>query len=145
MQRRRSCGVFVLRVGETPAVLLLRDADGWDVPKGKDKRGERELQCAVRELYEETGIAPEHVSIEPSFRFEAVLRKRNRQGDVVEKTLVMFLGLVEQDAHVRCDDHDGFTWIPYEPGLTVGDALVDQLLRAVDEHLGTAPRRKRAG
>jgi hypothetical protein len=51
MRRRKSCGVFVLRGGEPPAFLLLKDGARWDVPKGKEKRGESELQCAMRELF----------------------------------------------------------------------------------------------
>ncbi len=139
----------MLRVGGDPAFLLLRDGARWDVPKGKDKRGESELQCAMRELFEETRLAPEHVTLDETFRFEAVWRKRNRAGEIIEKTLVMFLAMVEDDARVRCDDHDGFAWVRYEPGRIVDDATIDPLLRAVDEHVnphvGVAPRRKHAG
>lgn len=42
-------------------VLLVRGRLGgkWSFPKGHKKRGESDLQCALRELWEETGIIPE--------------------------------------------------------------------------------------
>ena len=54
----KSCGVVLFN--ETK-VLLLQHPDGtkvghWDFPKGHVEIGESELQTAVRELAEETGI-----------------------------------------------------------------------------------------
>lgn len=41
-------------------VLLVRGRLGgkWSFPKGHKKRGESDLQCALRELWEETGVTP---------------------------------------------------------------------------------------
>jgi 8-oxo-dGTP pyrophosphatase MutT (NUDIX family) len=40
----------------------------WDIPRGRKKRGEKELDCAFREFYEETGIPPtDYTILSPDF------------------------------------------------------------------------------
>lgn len=48
----------VMVVNKHGEVLLVKDrrTEKWSFPKGKCKRGERELDCALRELKEETGL-----------------------------------------------------------------------------------------
>jgi mRNA-decapping enzyme subunit 2 len=47
-------------INKNGEVLLVRGRLGgkWSFPKGHKKRGESDLQCALRELWEETGIIP---------------------------------------------------------------------------------------
>jgi 8-oxo-dGTP diphosphatase len=55
----RAAGGVVLRDGSGgPEVLLVhRPAyDDWSLPKGKAHRGERDEDCALREVEEETGL-----------------------------------------------------------------------------------------
>jgi len=52
-----SCGILVL---DHSGELLLGHATGtayWDIPKGQREPGESELEAAVREASEETGLA----------------------------------------------------------------------------------------
>lgn len=54
---KRSAGVVVMRrLRGEPHFLLLRCYDYWDFPKGEVEPGEAELQTAVREVAEETGL-----------------------------------------------------------------------------------------
>jgi ADP-ribose pyrophosphatase YjhB (NUDIX family) len=48
----------VILINSTGHVLLVRGRQGgkWSFPKGHKKRSESDLQCALRELQEETGI-----------------------------------------------------------------------------------------
>ena len=41
----------------------------WGFPKGKKKKNETEIDCASRELYEETGISNEMITIDKSCKF----------------------------------------------------------------------------
>lgn len=50
-----SCGVIVMKYGK----LLLGHATGqthWDLPKGGIDEGETPIECAIREMYEETSL-----------------------------------------------------------------------------------------
>jgi 8-oxo-dGTP pyrophosphatase MutT (NUDIX family) len=52
-----SCGIVLL---DPRGHVLLAHATGtnhWDIPKGQGERGETEIQSALREMVEETGIA----------------------------------------------------------------------------------------
>ena len=66
----KSCGVVLFNSGK---VLLLRHSSissrgggHWDFPKGHIDDGETEIQTALRELEEETGIA--HANVLDGFR-----------------------------------------------------------------------------
>jgi predicted NUDIX family NTP pyrophosphohydrolase len=66
---RRSAGILLYRVRNgTPEVLLVhpggpfwakRDLGAWSIPKGEYEDGEDPRACALRELEEELGTAPE--------------------------------------------------------------------------------------
>ena len=53
----RSAGVVVVRGnGPVQRVLVLRAYANWDFPKGQLEVGEQDLEAAIRETREETGI-----------------------------------------------------------------------------------------
>lgn len=55
-----SCGAVVWRQTNSGFEILLikqfRNRDSWGIPKGHLKEGETFEQCAVREVFEETGV-----------------------------------------------------------------------------------------
>ena len=52
--QEKSCGCVII---EDNKVLLIKQTKGhWDFPKGHMEKGETEVQTAVREVKEETGI-----------------------------------------------------------------------------------------
>ena len=53
----KSCGFLLVRGEPIREFLLMRHADRWDLPKGHVDAGETEMECALRELAEETGVA----------------------------------------------------------------------------------------
>jgi 8-oxo-dGTP pyrophosphatase MutT (NUDIX family) len=55
---RAAGGVVVVRDGATPTVLVIHRPryDDWSFPKGKADPGERDEDCALREVEEETGL-----------------------------------------------------------------------------------------
>ena len=69
MERIKSCGVLLFRSEPKRSFLLMRHADRWDLPKGHVDQGETETQCALRELWEETGIEANAIRIDPQFRY----------------------------------------------------------------------------
>ena len=54
-----AAGGLVWRVSDTGMEVLLihrPEHDDWSLPKGKRRRGESPLRCALREVLEETGL-----------------------------------------------------------------------------------------
>lgn len=56
LYRRRSSGLEVLLAHPGGPFWSKRDAGAWTLPKGEVEPGEEELDCARRELREETGL-----------------------------------------------------------------------------------------
>jgi len=82
-----SCGAVIYRKVQGRVVfLLLKHTNGnhWSLAKGHTESGETEVQTALREIDEETGL---RVKLKPGFR-EAI---RYSPSSGVEKTVVFFL------------------------------------------------------
>jgi bis(5'-nucleosidyl)-tetraphosphatase len=84
MTLEKSCGALVFRRfhGNTE-LLLIKHANGghWSFPKGHVESGETEVETAVREIKEETGI---DVIIDTSFReVISYSPKKDTQKDVI--------------------------------------------------------------
>jgi predicted NUDIX family NTP pyrophosphohydrolase len=86
----RSAGILLFRrTGEETEFLLVhpggpfwakKDAGAWSIPKGQIEEGEEPRACAIRELEEELGAAPE---LDPEALIE-LGSIRQRAGKVVE-------------------------------------------------------------
>lgn len=66
----RACGVLVVVGTPIERFLLMRHKDRWDLPKGHTDPGESDVETALREMQEETGIPPAAIVLDPFFRFE---------------------------------------------------------------------------
>jgi predicted NUDIX family NTP pyrophosphohydrolase len=90
MAGKRSAGILLYRrVGAEPEFLLVhpggpywakRDEASWSIPKGEIEPGEETRACALREMREELGPAPE---LDPELMIE-LGQIRQRSGKVVE-------------------------------------------------------------
>lgn len=90
MAAKRSAGILLFRrSGGNPEFLLIhpggpfwarKDEGAWSIPKGQIEDGEEPLACAIRELKEELGPAPE---LDPEQLVE-LSSIRQRGGKVVE-------------------------------------------------------------
>src|SRR5688572_2768328 len=106
-----SCGFLLFQDRPRRSVLLLVDGDRLDLPKGRVKRGETDLECAFRELEEETGIPARAVHVVDGFLFEVAYHPSKS----VEKTVRLFAGEVEGPRAVVTPDHDDYVWLPWRP------------------------------
>src|SRR5438105_2269159 len=97
----KSCGFLIVRGNPIREFLLMRHADRWDLPKGHVDPGESEMQCALRELHEETGITADDIEITEGFRFTTRYQVRSkRDGRLIDKTLVVFLARLLRDVNI---------------------------------------------
>ncbi len=113
-----SCGILVV---DDRDELLLCHATGtsrWDIPKGRREAGESELDAALRETFEETGLRFEPRALLELGRF------RYRPG----KDLHLFATRSERVDPSRCTcstrfrdargrlvpEMDGYAWVPFD-------------------------------
>lgn len=133
-----SCGFLIVRGAPLDSFLLMKHPLRWDLPKGHVDPGETEIECALRELQEETAIAPHDIEIDQNFLFEnryLVNQKRYGGRGLVEKTLKIFLGRLIRPVDIVVTEHDDFRWFNWEPPHQIQEWTIDPLLAAVNEHL----------
>jgi 8-oxo-dGTP pyrophosphatase MutT (NUDIX family) len=110
-----------------------------DIPKGHVEPGETDEQCALRELWEETGITADDIEFDPTFRFVLQYNCRYRGSDeLLAKTVVVFLGRLRRDVVIQTTEHQGFLWLPWQPPHALQTETIDPLLAHLALHLGQA-------
>ena len=136
MKNVKSCGILVFSSGLPREFLLMKHPKRWDLPKGHIEADESELDCALRELQEETGITREQIEVDLIFRFDHVYHPSYRRlgGAQVEKTLVIFLGRLKDPVEIRPNEHATFKWFPWSPPHLIQEKTVDPLLEQVASH-----------
>lgn len=141
MRKVRSCGVLVVRAAPRPSFLLMKHARRFDLPKGHQNPGETDLDCALRELREETGIGRGEIELDPGFRYEETYYPTYARlgGAVVEKTLVIFLGKLLRDREIVRTEHAGHLWVDWSPPHRIQERTVDPLLAKLELYLPGGP------
>jgi 8-oxo-dGTP pyrophosphatase MutT (NUDIX family) len=113
----RSAGFVVFREDGCRRFLLVRSAltrrPVWEFPKGAIEEGERERDAAVRELEEETALAPGSYSVFEGFREEEhyhFLRGEGADRRLIRKVVVYFLAEWESGEVRISPEATRFTW-----------------------------------
>lgn len=100
MKKEKSCGALVYRKKPDGIdLLLLRHRYGghWSFPKGHVEEGENEVQTALREVKEETGLS---IELQEGFRESVEYFPK----PYVKKQVVYFLGRALGDHLVRQEE-----------------------------------------
>lgn len=139
MRHLKSCGVILFRRQPELSFLLMKHPDRWDLPKGHVDQGETDLECALREMEEETGLSREAVQIDPAFRFSEVYYPvyKRYPGEKIEKTLIIFLGWLEDNLPITLTEHSGHKWIAWNPPHTIQQNTINPLLAEVACYFGS--------
>lgn len=107
--RRKSCGVIPCRERNgQKEILLVHElfSKFWSLPKGHMEAGETEIETALRELEEETGL-------------KAVLHEETRVtteypvGPKSRKEVVLFAGEVHGQMKLRAGEIEAYRWVPF--------------------------------
>ncbi len=116
MHEEFSSGMIVYRGdADNPEFLFLTRKEGFlDFPKGHIEDGENEVQSAIRETSEETGL---DLVPDTTFRYRQVYWYQ-RKGEKIKKTVIMFLGEAPMESKVRVSfEHEGFTWLDFDQAM----------------------------
>lgn len=95
--------------------LLLHYLSGRiDFAQGHLEAGESNLEAALREVKEETGL--DQLEIIPRFEVQVNYSFR-RINALINKTATLFLAHTSQTKVVISDEHKGFFWLPFKEAL----------------------------
>jgi len=132
-RKERSAGIVLVDTAKQRRYLLLDYGQYWDFPKGHVEKGETDLQAALRELREETGVNDPGVI--PGFAHEIRYFFRKKK-TLIDKTVVFFLAQTSKTQIKLSDEHVGFEFLGYEDALrrlTYPNAKA--LLQLAEQHL----------
>lgn len=137
MKTARSCGFLIVRGDPIESFLLMKHKKRWDLPKGHVDPGETDLECAYRELMEETGIPKDAIEMDPEFRFEHSYEVNDRRygPESVPKTLLILLGRLTKDVEIVVTEHESYDWFPWCPPHDIQAKTINPLLAAVEGHI----------
>ena len=112
----KSAGAIVLhRSDEKIEYLILHYPAGhWDFPKGNVEKGESELDAAIREISEETGLT----DLKFINGFKKTIQYYYRKGDqLVKKTVTFYLAESKTKDVKLSYEHQGYVWLPIDEAL----------------------------
>ena len=116
--------------------LLLKHPNRWDLPKGHVDPGETNMECAIRELTEETGIQKQDLIIDPEFRYKQkyMVNSKRTNGKPKRKTLIIYAAKLIQPVELKLTEHDSFQWFDWAPPHTIQEKTIDPLLQEFQHH-----------
>lgn len=122
--RAKSIGCVLFRIERGKRLYLLLEAQRindklgqhtfWDFPKGTPNKGENELQTALRETSEETGITD--IEFMDGFR-KSIKYFFRKDGALINKEVVFYLAKTKTAKAKVSFEHVGCTWLTYEKAL----------------------------
>jgi len=135
MAKVKSCGFLIVRENPNRSFLLMKHPKRWDLPKGHVDKGETNMECALRELEEETGITADDIEVDEDFKFKLKYNVRyKRDGEKKKKTLIIYLAKLLHDVDIELTEHDGYEWFDWDPPHEIQENTIDPLLEQVAEH-----------
>ncbi len=104
-----ACGVVLFRADCT---LLLRHTEGhWAPPKGRVETAETELEAALRELQEETGL--HDIVVIEGFSHEISYLKQRDRTEIPKRVLFFLAESLSGDVQLS-DEHTAFDWLEWD-------------------------------
>jgi 8-oxo-dGTP pyrophosphatase MutT (NUDIX family) len=115
----KSCGLVVFNSNK---ILLLKysanntqgEGGHWDFPKGHVEQNETELETALRELEEETGISK--VEIIDDFR-HSISYTFSRRSESISKEVIFFLASTVEKRVTLSHEHIDYAWLDFNNAL----------------------------
>ncbi len=113
----KSCGIipFVKQNHKIKFLLVQHQAGHWSFPKGRIKKGEREIETAKRELVEETGLKDfeilKNICFTEKYGFE-------KDGKKYDKEVRYFLALVKSSkVKLSRSELQAYRWLGFKEAV----------------------------
>ena len=121
MVRQKTIGIITFRrEGKGIRYLLLHHGGQyWNFPKGRQEGEETELQSALRELEEETGITDINIidGFHDEYDYDFDTEIKNGVKEKIYKKAIFFLGEVKDDEVKISDEHLDYGWFDFDTAL----------------------------
>lgn len=116
MPIERSAGAVVFRRKKGKIFyLLIQYASGhWEFPRGLIEKGEKMIETAKREIYEETKI--KDVKFIPHFK-KGIKFFFKLKGKTIMKIVTFFLAETKREKVKLSFEHKDFVWLPFKEAL----------------------------
>ena len=111
--RKKKGEIFYLLL-HYPGVSHRAKKDYWDFPKGHIEKGEKEIETAKREAFEETGI--KELKFLEGFK-ETIKYFFKFKGKNILKFVVFFLAQTKEKKVKISFEHKGYLWLPFEKAI----------------------------
>ncbi len=122
MKMEKSAGFVIYIQKEEPVYLLLKypnssmEKDYWGLPKGHIENGESPTDAAKRELFEETGLKEEELTVDDDFR-ESIKYFFKQKDETIFKVVIYFLAKTKRESVKLSDEHEDYRWVGFEEGI----------------------------
>lgn len=132
-KHEHDAGILIYKMKSgIPYFLFLKRREDWlDIPKGHAEREEKEIQTAIRETFEETGLRIAEKEIDPFFKFYL----RYRPSSKILKDVAVFLSMNKKKPKVS-SEHVGYKWLDAEKAMSsLKFKNQAQLIKAADSYI----------
>lgn len=113
----RSAGIILCKKNDKRKYLILfHGGNYWNFPKGKLESGESEIEAAVRELEEETGITNIKIVDGFSFSYDYTFHAGSLK---IKKLVKMYLAYYLEGDVVISHEHKSFKWSTVDEAMNI--------------------------
>lgn len=127
---------YLPEASDRVSFLLLKHPNRWDLPKGHVDPGETNMECALRELEEETGIQAEDLIVDPNFKFKQkyMVTSKRTKGKPKKKKLIIYAAKLVRPVELKLTEHGGSQWFNWDPPHSIQKKTIDPLLAEIQSY-----------
>ena len=94
------------------------------------------MECALRELSEETGIQKQDLVVEPEFKYKQkyMVKSKRTNGKSRKKTLIIYAAKLIRPVELKLTEHDSFQWFDWAPPHSIQEKTIDPLLKTFKQY-----------
>ena len=94
------------------------------------------MECALRELEEETGIEAQDLIIDPDFKYKQkyMVTSKRTNGKPQKKKLIIYIAKLVRPTELKLTEHESSEWFKWNPPHSIQEKTIDPLLAKIQNH-----------